>query len=120
MNQGITVQRVTALPGALEPNSFYVIGTTLYMVDAAGNLTTFTSAPVVGQTTLIAGTKAIAIPGLKTTSIVFVQLVTPGSASLTVERQAVPTTDTLTITALLAAHTINAADVSVVNYMAFI
>lgn len=120
MNQGMTVRTVSALPGVLEPNSFYIIGTTLYLVDANGNISTFGQNPIVGQTTLIAGTKTIAVPGAVAGSKAIVQLVTPNSASLTVERQAVCGTDQLVITALLAAHTINAADVSVVNYMIFI
>lgn len=71
---------------------------------------------VSGQTALVAGTKAITIQGLTTASLGFVQLVSPSSASSTIQYKAVCTADTLTITALVAAGTINASDVSTVNY----
>jgi len=71
---------------------------------------------VSGQTTLVAGTKAITITGLTTSSLAFVQLVTPNTASSTIQYKAVCTANTLTITALVAAGTINASDVSTVNY----
>lgn len=71
---------------------------------------------VSGQTTLVAGTKAITITGLTTSNLGFVQLVSPSSASSTIQYKAVCTANTLTITALVAAGTINASDVSTVNY----
>lgn len=70
----------------------------------------------VGQVALVAGTKAITITGLTTSSRAIVSLVTPNTASLTVMYQAVCTSNTLTITALIGAGTINNVDVSTVNY----
>ncbi len=75
-----------------------------------------TPGPTSGQTVLVTGTKAITISGLTTSSKAFVQLVAPTGASLTVDMQAVCTTNTLTITALIAAKSINTADGSTVNY----
>lgn len=71
---------------------------------------------VSGQTTLVAGTKAITINGLTTSSLAVLQLVSPSGASSTVQYKAVCTANTLTITALVAAGTINTSDVSVINY----
>lgn len=70
-----------------------------------------------GQTTLVAGTKAISITGITTATRAFVQLVTPNGVSLTVQYQAVCTAGTLTIQANIAAGTINVSDVSVLNYV---
>lgn len=70
----------------------------------------------VGQTTLVAGTKAITITGLTTSSRAFVQLVTPSGGSLTIDYQVVCTSNTMTIQANVAAGTINTSDVSVLNY----
>jgi len=69
-----------------------------------------------GQTALVAGTKAITITGLTTSSRAFVQLVTPGGTSLTIQYQAVCTANTLTIQANVAAGTINVSDTSTLNY----
>ena len=71
-----------------------------------------------GQTTLVAGTKAITVTGLTTASLAFVSLVSsvPGAGSLTVSHRAVCTANTITITALVAAGTINNLDLSVVNW----
>ena len=73
---------------------------------------------VAGQTTLVAGTKAITVTGLTTASLAFVSVVSavPGAGNLTVSHRAVCTANTITITALIAAGTINTADVSVVNW----
>lgn len=70
----------------------------------------------VGQTTLVAGTKAITITGLTTSSRAFVTLVSPSGVALTTTYQGVCTANTLTIQANVAAGTINASDVSVLNY----
>lgn len=70
----------------------------------------------VGQTTLVAGTKAITITGLTTSSRALVQLVTPSGVALTITYQAVCTANTLTIQANVAAGTINVNDISVLNY----
>lgn len=70
-----------------------------------------------GQVALVAGTKAITIPGITSANNkAFVQLVTPNTASSTIQYKAVITNDTLTITALVAAGTINVADISTVSY----
>lgn len=73
---------------------------------------------VAGQTTLVAGTKAITVTGLTTSSLAFVSVVSavPGAGNLTVSHRAVCTANTITITALVAAGTINNLDVSVVNW----
>lgn len=117
MNNGLRII-VGAIPSIPERNSIYQVGTTLYLIDPDGNQVILGANPVIGQTTLVAGTKAIAAPGTLTTSKAFVQLVSAAHAS-TVERAAVCTADILTITALLAAKTINAADVAVVNYIIY-
>ena len=74
---------------------------------------------IAGQTTLVAGTKAITVTGVTTSSLAFVSIVSsvPGAGSLTVSHRAVCTTDTVTITALVAAGSPNTADTSVVNYL---
>lgn len=69
-----------------------------------------------GQTTLVAGTKAITITGLTTSSIALVTLVSSLTGSSTVTYQAVCTANTLTLRANVAAGTINVADVSILNY----
>lgn len=78
-------------------------------------ITEGTGAPV-GQTTLVAGTKAITVTGATTSSRGFVTLVSSSSGSLTTSYQAVCTSGTLTLRADVAAGTINTADVSTVNY----
>lgn len=73
-----------------------------------------------GQTTLIAGTKAITITGLTTSSIAFVQLVSQGgTVTTTVGYEAVCTTNTLTINAITNAgsNALNTLDTSIVNYL---
>lgn len=70
----------------------------------------------VGQTVLVSGTKAITITGLTTSSRAFVTLVSPSGGSLTIQYQAVCTSNTLTLQANVAAGTINTADGSTLNY----
>lgn len=72
-----------------------------------------------GTAILAAGTKAISIPGLTTTSRAFTQRTISGNTTLTTGYNAVCTTNTLTITADLAAGTINTADTSTLNYLIF-
>lgn len=69
-----------------------------------------------GQTTLVAGTKAITITGITTATRAFVTLVTAANTSLTTTYQAVCTANTLTIQSNIAAGTINIADTSTLNY----
>lgn len=83
-------------------------------VGGTGRLTVGTS--IAGQTALVAGTRAVTIAGLTTASIAFVTIATPNTGTLSVKYQATCTADTLTITALIAAGTINIADISTVNY----
>ncbi len=70
-----------------------------------------------GQTALVAGTKAITISGLTTSSRAFVTLVTPSGTASTTTYQAVCTANTLTIQANVAAGTINIVDTSTLNYI---
>lgn len=69
-----------------------------------------------GQVALVAGTKAITITGVLTTSLAFVTLVIANTTTLTTTYQAVCTADTLTLRANVAAGTINIADISTLNY----
>lgn len=75
----------------------------------------------VGQTTLIAGTKAITIAGITSSNKGFVSVVTENTAASTKIYRAVCTTNTVTITALTTAgnNTTNTADISVVNYWVY-
>lgn len=69
-----------------------------------------------GQTTLVSGTKAITVTGVTTSSRCFLTRVTPSGTTLTIEYDCVCTSNTVTITAAVAAGTINTADTSVLNY----
>lgn len=71
----------------------------------------------VGQTTLVAGTKAITVTGITTATRAIVTMVAPGNTSLTTSYQAVCTSNTLTIQADVAAGTINVSDTSTLNYL---
>lgn len=95
------------------------------IVDASGNAQISTLSKIivtegtngrVGQATLTAGTVAITISGLTTSSRAFVQLVSPNTTSSTASYQAVCTSNTLTIQANIAAGTINILDISTLNY----
>lgn len=71
-----------------------------------------------GQTTLVAGTIAITITGLTTSSRAFVQLVAQGGTSTTVYAyKAVCTSNTLTITAETVAGVAVTTDTSTLNYI---
>lgn len=72
-----------------------------------------------GQAALTAGTNAITVSGVTTSSRCFVQLVTPSGTTLTTEYQCVCTSNTVTIQANVAAGTINTADASTLNYIIF-
>lgn len=71
------------------------------------------------QSTLVAGTKAITIAGVTTSSQAYFTRVIPNTATLTVEYDAVCTAGTVTITAKLGATTINTADLSTFNVMVY-
>lgn len=70
----------------------------------------------VGQTTLVSGTKAVTISGVTTSTRCFAQRVTASGTTLTVNYDCACTANTLTITADVAAGTINTADGSTLNY----
>ncbi len=71
----------------------------------------------VGQAILVAGTIAITISGVTTSTRALVTLVTPNGVANTVTYQAVCTANTLTIQANIAAGTINILDTSTLNYI---
>jgi len=70
-----------------------------------------------GQTTLVAGTKAITVTGITTNSRAFVTLVAQGGTSTTVyQYQAVCTANTLTISAVSVVGALINTDTSILNY----
>lgn len=72
----------------------------------------------VGQTTLVAGTKAISITGVTTSTRAIVTLVSQGgTVTTTINYAAVCTSGTLTITALTSAGATDTTDTSVLNYI---
>lgn len=72
---------------------------------------------IVGQTTLVSGTKAITITGLTTSSRAIITFVSVGGTVTTTWQYAgICTSNTLTITALTNANTTNTSDTSVINY----
>jgi hypothetical protein len=76
-----------------------------------------TSTGRIGQTTLAAGTKTIAIPGLTTASKAFLSFVSAGgTVSTTWQYAGVCTAGTLTISALTTAGATNTSDTSTINY----
>lgn len=96
-------------PSVLNGNlSLATVGNELKVAEGSGGFA--------GQVALVAGTKAITITGVTTSSRAFVTLVTPGSTSLTTAYQAVCTANTLTLQANVAAGTINISDTSTLNY----
>ena len=72
---------------------------------------------IAGQATLASGVATVTVPGVTTSSLAFVSIVTftPGGGG-TVSHTAVCTANTVTIRALVVAGTANASDTSVVNY----
>jgi hypothetical protein len=72
---------------------------------------------IAGQVTLVAGTLAVTVTGVTTSSLAFVSLVTYNVASLSLSHRVVCTANTVTISALKSDGTINTADISVVNYL---
>lgn len=109
---GVISSSVTATTQAAGDSSTKVATTAFVAANALA-----TSTGRVGQTTLVAGTKAISITGVTTSSFAFVTLVSPSGASLSIQYKAVCTAGTLTITADVAAGTINTSDVSILNYL---
>ena len=107
---------ITTTAGDITATAGNITATAGNLVIGTGRLTV--GAKVAGRATLALGTIAITVTGVTTASLAFVSLVSsvPGAGSLTVSHRAVCTTDTITITALVAAGTINNADVSVVNW----
>lgn len=89
------------------------VATTAY-VDASHGFTFRGS----GQTTLVSGTKAISVTGVTASSQVFVNSISQGgTVSTTFEYAAVPTSGTITITALTNGNITNTLDTSVLSYM---
>lgn len=72
---------------------------------------------IAGQATLVAGTIAITVTGVTTSSLAFVSLVAANTTTSTGNYRVVCTANTVTITALVAAGTINNVDVSTLNYL---
>jgi hypothetical protein len=84
------------------------VGTyTISVVQAANRTPTGASVPV-------SGVVALNLPGLTTSSLVFVNPTTQGN--LTVNYKTLVAADLLTISALVAAGTVNAETASIVNY----
>lgn len=71
----------------------------------------------VGQASLVAGTIAITITGITTSSRAFLQDVTLSGTTITNKHFAVCTANTLTVTAKVAAGTTDATDTSTFNYL---
>lgn len=69
-----------------------------------------------GDAVLVAGTVAVTIPGLTASNKVVLTRHIANTTSLTIEYQYAVTTNTLTITAAVAAGTINVADISTITY----
>lgn len=103
--------RITSSTTTIKNDFEITVGKRIYIDEGSGGFA--------GQTTLVSGTKAITIAGVTASSRAFTQLVTPTGASLTVDAQAVCTSNTVTITALLANKTINTADGSTLNYVIY-
>jgi hypothetical protein len=95
-----------------------------------GDNATWRSAPILGGTaagaivkgtlTLVAGTKTTSITGMTASSVVVMQLLTPNTVTNTVQYKAEPGSGSFVATALVAAGTINVADVSVLQYIAIL
>lgn len=81
-------------------------------------ITTGANSPV-GDATLVAGTLAITITGLTSSSRAQITRTVSSNTSLTTEYTAVCTSNTLTITADIAAGTINTADTSTLTYFIY-
>jgi hypothetical protein len=98
--------------------AFNFTGGTKGVKDSVNGIITVTLSTA-GTTTLIAGTKAISIPGLTASSIAWFQVTNQNTAAATVQYSAVCTTNTLTIKALTSAgnNTINTADISTGVYL---
>lgn len=121
-----TTGNIAATAGSVSAGTTVTAGTGLTVTSGgltitAGGLTITAGrltvpATIAGTATLVAGTVAITVSGVTTSSRAFVTLATPNTGSSTVKFQAVCTANTVTITALVAAGTINTADISVVNY----
>lgn len=117
----------TLLIGPTSSNSFYLVTNNVVRMtlDNAGGIihgigqfgiTEGTNGRV-GQTTLVAGTKAITITGLTASSRAIVSLVSQGGTSTTTyEYVGVCTSNTLTISAITTAGAVVTTDTGLVNY----
>lgn len=98
----------------LSPSGVLGIGSSLqFKVNNAGLISAEAGS---GQVALVAGTKAITITGLTTSSLAFVQMVSPSGITTTAGYKAVCTANTLTITAYDNTGATATSDVSTVNY----
>lgn len=125
---GIVIESTAALNGFgtnAPTSTLHVVGTTRLdgnvTLPTAGNkiLLKEGSGGFMGQVALTAGTNAVTVSGVTTSTRCFPALVTPSGASLTVNYQCVCTANTVTLQANLAATTINTSDTSTLNYILF-
>lgn len=72
-----------------------------------------------GQVALVTGTKAVTVSGVTTSTRCFLTRVIANTTSSTVDYNCACTANTVTITAALAAGTINTADISTMNYILY-
>lgn len=105
-----TANKVTITAPATSATLTIANGTTLGTL----NSMTFDGS---GTSTLVAGTSTVTITGITASSIPTYSILTPSGTSLTTNYKLVCTSNTLTITAIVAAGTINASDVSTINYI---
>lgn len=100
--------------GTPSPSSLFSVGSlSQYQVNSTGMVASEGGS---GKATLVAGIKTITISGLTSASLGFVQLVVPSGTSSTTNYIAVCSNNAITITAIVAAGTINTSDVSTLNY----
>lgn len=93
------------------------IATTAYDATAIANATNGIVILASNNTTLVAGTKAISVTGVTTSSHAFIQAVSQGgTVSTTFEYAVVCTSGIITITALTTGNVTNTLDTSTVNY----
>lgn len=114
-NAVVEIRNMDSLPASEKVKKYYTTASVATVLAAAASAL---GASYKGSAVLVAGTKAISVPGVTAANnVAFVQLQSPSGASSTVQYKAVVTTDTVTITALVAAGTINTSDVSTVGYV---
>lgn len=112
--------------GTITPTAaLHVVGTTkldgVVTLPTVGNKISIKegSGGFMGQTALVLGTKAVTVSGVTTSTRCFVSRAVGSGGSLTVKYDCACTANTVTITAEVAADTINTSDVSTINYILF-